>query len=273
MTAHLLTCDLAGTARAVLSTERHIEAPNVSPDGRALIVNADGLLWRVALDAPALRPVDTGFAVNLNNDHGFSPDGRWLAISDKTEDGASAIYIVPAAGGAPRRVTPLTPSWWHGWAPDGKRIAYAAARGGPVGIATCALDGGDERWLTPGFDHCDGPDYTPDGRWIWFNGQRDGQVRLWRMRPDGADLQAMTGDDRVHWFPHPSPDGAHVLYLAFPAGTTGHPFGCEVELRLLPSGGGAHRVVARIFGGQGSLNVPCWAPDGSWFACVAWDRP
>lgn len=274
MASHLRIHDLAsGEARTVLSTETLIEAPNWTRDG-ALIVNGEGRLFRVPLEAPALQPIDTGFARQLNNDHGVSPDGQWLAISDKTETGQSAIYTLPITGGVPRRVTALTPSWWHGWAPDGARIAYAAARGGgPVRIATSGVDGSDERFLTEGFTHCDGPDYTPDGRWIWFNGETGGRVCLWRMRPDGADLQRMSGDNRVHWFPHPAPDGGQVLYLAFPPGTRGHPRGCEVELRLMPAGGGPPRVVERLFGGQGTLNVPCWAPDGSAFAFVAYDRP
>jgi Tol biopolymer transport system component len=274
MASHLRIHDLAtGQSRTVLSCDMRIEAPNWSRED-ALIVNGEGRLWRVPLAAPALQSVATGFATRLNNDHGLSPDGTLLAISDATEDGRSAIYLLPSAGGTPRRVTPKSPSWWHGWSPDGNRIAYAAARdGGLVVVATCALDGTDERLLTEGFDHCDGPDYTPDGRWLWFNGETGGRVCLWRMRPDGTGLQRMSGDERVHWFPHPSLDGRHVLYLAFPPGTVGHPRDREVELRLMPAEGGAPQVQERIWGGQGSINVPCWAPDSRGFAYVCWDRP
>ncbi len=274
MASHLNIHDLAsGRSRTVLSTDLLIEAPNWTRDD-ALIVNGSGRLWRVPLAAPELQPLDTGFAARLNNDHGPSPDGATLAISDATEDGRSAIYLIPAAGGTPRRVTPKSPSWWHGWAPGGARIAYAAARdGGPVRIATCAIDGSDERLLAEGFDHCDGPDYSADGRWIWFNGEVADRVCLWRIHPDGSGLERMSGDERVHWFPHPSPDGHHVLYLAYPAGTKGHPRDCEVELRLMPAAGGPPKVLERIWGGQGSINVPCWAPDGRGFAYVCWDRP
>lgn len=275
MAAHLMIHDLAsGKDREVYSTDRLIEAPNFTRDGRALIVNAEGRLWKVKLSAPELLPVDTGSASKLNNDHGVSPDGRTLAISSHDEDGKSAIYTLPIAGGEPRRVTPLTPSWWHGWSPDGERIAYAAARGNRVvKIATCRLDGSDEMVLTQDFDHCDGPDYSPDGAWIWFNGETRGHVSLWRMHPDGSELERMSGDERVHWFPHPSPDGDWVLYLAYPTGTQGHPRDREVELRLMPAEGGSPRVVVELFGGQGTINVPCWAPDGKSFAYVAWDRP
>lgn len=266
MISELCTSDLAGTVEVILRHNGHIEAPNWHPAGD-LIVNGDGRLFRVPLAAPALHPIDTGFATSLNNDHGLSPNGRTLAISDKTETGASCIYTLPIGGGTPRRVTPLTPSWWHGWSPDGTRLAYVGARKeGPVTLYTCALDGQDEQQITHDFDHVDGPDYTPDGQWIWFNGERDGAVNLWRIRPDGTDQEQMTFGDSVDWFPHPSPDGAHVVWLAYPPGTQGHPGGCDVSLRLMSSDGGTERTLTELYGGQGTLNVPSWAPDSQRFA-------
>lgn len=263
MISELCTIDIdTGEVTVVLAHDGHIEAPNWHPDGY-LIVNGDGRLFRVPLAAPALHPVDTGFATGLNNDHGLSPDGRMLAISDKTETGKSCIYLLPVGGGTPRRVTAEVPSWWHAWSPDGARIAYAGARRAdqPISLYTCAVDGSDEICVTEDFDHVDGPDYTPDGAWIWFNGERDGAVDLWRIRPDGSDPQRMTGGGSVDWFPHPSPDGHHVVYIAYPPGTTGHPGGLDVSLRLMPASGGASRPLVDLHGGQGTLNVPSWAPD------------
>ena len=140
--------------------------------------------------------------------------------------------------------------------------------GGPVLLYTCALDGTGERCLTPGFDHVDGPDYSADGAWIWFNGERDGAVDLWRVRPNGTGMERMTEDAAVNWFPHPSPDGAHVVYLAYPPGTEGHPGGLDVSLRMLPQAGGPSRHLIDLYGGQGTINVPSWAADGSAFAFV-----
>lgn len=259
-----------GETRVILRHEGHIEAPNWHPDGW-LLVNGEGRLFRVPLEAPELVAVDTGFAVACNNDHGISPDGRRIVISDKTRTDASCIYLLPIEGGEPERVTPQGPSWWHGWSPDGARLAYAGARdggpdGGPVLVYTCALDGSDEVCLTPGFEHVDGPDYSADGRWIWFNGERDGSVDLWRVRPDGSAMERMTKGDSVDWFPHPSPDGRHVVYLAYPTGTQGHPGGLDVGLRLMPQAGGESRELCRLHGGQGTINVPSWAPDGRAFA-------
>jgi Tol biopolymer transport system component len=262
-----------GQATTVLKTERLVEAPNWVPDGKALVVNGDGRLYRIDLTAPAaLNEIDTGFAVACNNDHGISPDGRSLVISDASEVGQSCIYILPAAGGSPRRITANTPSYWHGWSPDGKTLAYCAARNKVFDIYVCGIEGGTETRLTDGKGHNDGPDYTPDGHWIWFNSNRSGTMQLWRMRPDGSAIQQMTDDDRVNWFPHPSPDGRHVLYLAYETGVDGHPRDKDVELRLLSADGGDPRVLLAMFGGQGSINVPCWEPGSQRFAFVRYER-
>lgn len=274
MTCSVEIFDLArGAARVVLDSDRHLEAPNWTRDGAALIVNGGGLLYRLTLETGTLDAMDTGDLAQLNNDHGLSPDGATLAISDKTETGKSCIYTLPAGGGTPRRVTENVPSWWHGWSPDGARLVYTAVRDGQFGIWTCPVEGGAETCVVSGPHHYDGPDFTPDGAWIWFNSDRGGPSSdLWRVRPDGADLQRMTESQRVEWFPHPAPDGRQVLYLSYPAGTKGHPFGRDVELRLMPADGGAPRTLVKLFGGQGTLNVPCWSPGGDAFAFIRYSK-
>lgn len=275
MKSELCTYDLkTGHVSVLLASERLIEAPNWAPDGNSLIVNGDGRLFRVDLAAPDLLEIDTGFATACNNDHGISPDGRWLAISDKTETGQSTIYTLPVSGGRPVRITGNTPSYWHGWSPDGKTLTYVGRRdGGAFSVFTIAVAGGEETCLTEGFEHTDGPDYAPDGRSIWFNGQKDGRMQLWRIGVDGTGATQMTDDGFCNWFAHPSPDGKHVLYLAYLPGTTGHPRDRDVELRLLPAAGGAARTLISLFGGQGTINVPCWAPAGHQFAFMRYGRP
>jgi Tol biopolymer transport system component len=275
MRSELAIHDLStGQVEMALQTGRLIEAPNWTPDGRALIVNGDGRLFRVALDgSPDLVEIDTGFATRLNNDHGISPDGKTLAISDSTEEGKSCVYTLPIDGGAPMRITAHVPSYWHGWSPDGTMLAYVGKRDAGFDIYVCPASGGEETRLTSGFEHCDGPDYTPDGEWIWFNGKQDGRMQLWRMRPDGSALERMTDDERVNWFPHPSPDGRTILYLAYENGVEGHPRDHDVELRAMPASGGLPEVLLGLYGGQGSINVPCWAPDSTRFAFVRYARP
>lgn len=275
MASHLCIYDLASASVSqVLSTDRLIEAPNWTQDGRALIVNGDGLLFQVDLGHPVLAQIPTPGLTRLNNDHGISPDGRWHALSDSTADGKSAVYVMPFGGGTPRRLTPRVPSYWHGWSPDGATLAYVAQRdGGVYDVYTVPFAGGDERRLTDGFEHTDGPDYTPDGTWLWFNGQRQGRMQLWRLPAGGGAPQQMTDDERWNWFPHPSPDGKWVVYVAFEPGTKGHPRDHDVQLRLLPAEGGTPKVLHDLFGGQGTINVPSWSPDSARFAFVQYDRP
>ena len=261
-----------GAVAEVLATDRLIEAPNWAPDGLSLVVNGDGRMFRVPLDAPDLIPIDTGHAVHCNNDHGISPDGTRMVISDSTDTGQSCIWVLPIAGGTPRRVTEQVPSWWHGWSPDGSTLAYVGRRDGDFGIYTIGVDAGAEQHLVSGGGHYDGPDYSPDGKWIWFNSDRGGSMDLWRIAVAGGEPERMTDDDRVNWFPHPAPDGRTVLYLSYEPGTEGHPRDRDVELRLLDTADGSVRTLLALFGGQGSINVPCWSPDGSHFAFVRYGR-
>ncbi len=269
MRSEIAIYDLAsGAAQSLLKTERLIEAPNWTPDGGSLVVNGEGHLYAVDLKNPEIIKIDTGFVNRCNNDHGISPDGRMLVISDSFEAGGSRIYTLPFGGGAPTLVQGKSPSYWHGWSPDGKTLAYVAKRGSSFQIHTCPAGGGPELQVTRDFDHCDGPDYTPDGEWMWFNGEIKGSVQLWRIRPDGSTPQQMTNDERVNWFPHPSPDGQHIVYVAYENGTRGHPRDKNIELRLMPAGGGTPKTLLAAFGGQGTMNVPCWSPDSRRFAFV-----
>lgn len=258
-----------GSREVVYSAPGRFEAPNWSRDGRSLIFNQDGRIHVLDLETRSVEVLDTGSAVRCNNDHGLSPDGRWLAVSHAPAD-RSLIFVVPSAGGTPRRVTPKGPSYWHGWSPDGRTLAYCAERDGEFDVYTVPAEGGPETRLTtaPGLD--DGPDYAPDGS-IWFNSVRTGVMRIWRMNPDGSDQTQMTFDaDWADWFPHPSPDGKWVVFLSYHASVSGHPPDKDVVLRVMPREGGAPRILASLFGGQGTINVPSWSPDGRRFAFVSY---
>ena len=268
-----------GRVREVLSVPGRIEAPNWAPSGDWLLVNGEGRLFRVPLDKPALLPVDTGVAIMCNNDHGISPDGQTIILSSHHEGDGSEVYALPVgrgtdAGGALRKVSPEGPSWWHGISPDGQTLAYVAARGGRrvVDVYTVATAGGVEVRLTNGEGHCDGPDFSADGALIYYNCDRPtdsgAHAQIWVMAADGTGQRQLFADEFVNWFPHPSPDGRHLVYLAYPQGTTGHPADLPVALVLCDPGGGNRRRVREFTGGQGTINVPSWAPDGSAFAYV-----
>ncbi len=272
MRSVLCIWDVAARAeRVVLEVDGRIEAPNWHPDGDWLLVNGDGRLFCVPLDKPVLIPVDTGFATRCNNDHGFSPDASRIVISHHTDRGAE-IFMVAAGGGTPQPVTALAPSWWHGWSPDGKTLAYVAARGSRVvDVYTIPAGGGDEVRLTGGEGHCDGPDFSADGALIYYNCDRGGHAQIWVMGADGADQRQLFADDHVNWFPHPSPCGRHLVYLAYPPGTSGHPADLPVALVICDPDGGNRRRLVEFTGGQGTINVPSWVRDGAAFAYMRYE--
>ncbi len=259
----------SGDRRSVHHTNELIEAPNWTPDGHALYFNGGGRIYRLPLAGTATPElIDTGFAVKCNNDHGLSPDGSTLVISDQTKDGHSRIYTLPAAGGAPKEITPKAPSYWHGWSPDGQTLAYCAQRDGKFGIFTIPVAGGAEKRLTitDGLD--DGPDYSPDGKWIYFNSDRTGRMQIWRMHADGSAMEQVTKDEYNNWFAHPSPDGKWLVLLSYAPDVSGHPADKDVMLRLMPVAGGEITVLVKLFGGQGTINVPSWSPDSLKLAYV-----
>ncbi len=261
-----------GDRQIVRQALEHFEAPNWSPDSLYLVYNSGGLLYKIAVEGGRPQQINTDFATRCNNDHGFSPDGTELVISHSPDGGSSTIYILPAEGGTPRQVTEHSPSYWHGWSPDGATLVYCARRDGEYDVYAISVTGGEETRLTvaPGLD--DGPEYSPDGETIFFNSVRTGQMKVWRMDPDGANQLQVTPDDEYgDWFPHPSPDGQWIVFLSYDRNVEGHPPNRNVVLRMMPMDGSAPpHVVAQLFGGQGTINVPSWSPDSRHFAFVSY---
>jgi TolB protein len=255
----------------VYSTPGRIEAPNWSRDGASLLFNRDGKIERIAATGGTPQVIDTGFATRCNNDHGISPDGKQVVISDQTQgDHTSQIYILPLAGGTPRPITKNSPSYWHGWSPDGKTLAFVGQRNGDFDIYTISTQGGEERQLTTAKGLDDGPEYSPDGKYIYFNSVRSGHMQIWRMNADGSDQTQVTNGELNDWFPHLSPDGTQMVFLSFPKEVEGHPENKDVMLRLLSLKDGKITVLAKLFGGQGTINVPSWSPDGTKLAFVSY---
>jgi TolB protein len=273
----------SGRIETVFTDDRHFEAPNWSPDGRFFVVNSKGRLYRLAADGDKrLEEIPTGFATRANNDHGISPDGRYLVLSHHaaehvTDPGqdwlASSIYVLPIEGSpTPTKVTTKAPSFWHGWSPDGKTLAYVGRRDGEWDVYTIPVSGGEERRLTTCRGLDDGPDYSPDGAFIYYNSFCSGSMQIWRMRPDGSGAEQLTRDAHSNWFPHPSPDGRWVVYLSYLEDQgEAHPFGKQVKLRLMDVRDGSVRdLTAPFFGGQGTINVPSWSPDSRRVAFVTY---
>lgn len=273
-----------GRAKVIYSADRLIEAPNWSPDGKSLLVNTGGDLYLLQVDTPAaqLQKIDLGAYGKCNNDKTFSPDGKLIAFSSSAKAKGSQVYTVPAIGGEPKLIVPETPSYFHGFSPDGKWMAIVAQRNKNFDLFRVPTVGGEQQRLTSAAGYDDGPDYSPDGKWIYFNSDRSDGWDIWRMPAAGAgadDAQAVriTSDEKEDWFPHPSPDGKKIVFLSFPKGTAGHDGRLLVELRMISAPGAKVKKMTphtlhQFFGGQGSINVNSWSPDSRKFAFVTYEQ-
>jgi len=248
------------------------EAPNWTRDGKELLFNREGRIWRLPVDGTtAPVPIDTGFAVRCNNDHGISPDSSLLVVSDQSQaDHQSRLYVLPIAGGEPRQVTKSAPSYWHGWSPDGRTLAFVGQRNGEFDIYTIPVGGGEETRLTTAKGLDDGPEYSPDGQYIYFNSERTGHMQIWRMKADGSEQEQVFSDEWNNWFPHLSPDGKYMVFLTYDKNVGGHPENKDVMLRLMTLGDKKIKTLAQLFGGQGTINVPSWSPDSKSVAFVSY---
>ena len=272
--SHLELLDVANGHRQVMySADYVLEAPNWTHDGQALIYNSDGRLYRFDLATKIPSLIDTESVVTNNNDHVISFDGTMLAISSHSgEEHTSRVYTVPIQGGKPVLITPTGPSYLHGWSPDDQFLVYTGLRNGNYDVYRISVDGGEETQLTTAIGLDDGPEYTPDGKYIYFNSVRSGRMQIWRMKPDSSDQEQMTDDEYNNWFPHISPDGKWVVfvtYLVNEVEPSDHPPAKHVYLRLMPLDGGTPKVLAYLYGGQGTMNVPSWSPNSKQVAFVS----
>jgi len=269
------------THKVIKSFPYVIEAPNWTPDGRWLVINKEGRLYKLAPDGSTdLIEIPTGDITQCNNDHVITADGKWIGLSSNDPANKrsynSFVYLVPFEGGNPQRITPDGPSYLHGISPDGKMAAYCAFRGPQMeqDVYVMPIRGGKEIRLTdaPGLD--DGPEYSPDGKYIWFNSVRTGRMQVWQMKADGREQTQMTFDqDMNSWFPHISPDGKTIVYIAYhdyEIDPGSHVANLNVQLRMIPAEGGTPEVLTELFGGQGTINVNSWSPDSRQFAYVSY---
>lgn len=264
-----------GKRKVIFEKPGRFEAPNWMPDGKKLLFNMDGFLYKIPVGGGEIEKLNTDFANNINNDHGISFDGKLLAISNSLKGEGSRVYVLPLAGGVPKKITEKTPSYWHGWAPNNKEVVYVAMRDGKkvYNIYRNSIEGGKEVALTDIGEgqHVDGCEYSPDGKYIYYNGHYTGTMQIWRIKPDGSGREQLTFDDYNNWFPHISPDGKWIVMISFPntIDPNSHPGYKRVMLRIMPVTGGEPRVLAYLYGGQGTINVPSWSPDGKQIAFVS----
>ncbi|GAA4465982.1 SMP-30/gluconolactonase/LRE family protein [Nibrella saemangeumensis] len=268
----------SGRRKIIYQSPESLQAPNWTLDDKALIYNSKGLLYRFDLASLVPTVIKTGFVTNNNNDHVLSFDGKMLGLShgSKEDGNKSIIYTVPVTGGVPKKITPIGHSYLHGWSPDGQWLTFTGERNGEFDIYKVSSAGGPEVRLTTAKALDDGPEYSPDGQYIYFNSTRTGNMQIWRMKADGSEQEQVTTDAFNNWFPHISPDGKQLVILSFQKdiNPNDHPFYKYVYLRLMPIVNGKPdvsklKVIAYVYGGQGTINTPSWSPDSKRIAFIS----
>ena len=264
----------SGKRDIVYTVPYSIQAPNWTVDGKSLIFNDyKGLIYRFDLASKNVSPINTGSVTHNNNDHVISFDGKMLGLSSNVESlGGSIIYTVPISGGTPKQITPKGPSYLHGWSPDGNFLVFCGERNNEFDVYKIPSSGGPEQRLTETKGLDDGPEYSPDGKFIYFNSVRSGSMQIWRMKPDGKDPEQVTNDGFNNWFAHISPDGKWIVFISFLKEEVLpgiHPPYKHVYIRLMPYTGGSVKVIAYLYGGQGSINTPSWSPDSKKVAFIS----
>jgi len=265
---------ISGKREIIYSQANSIQAPNWLPDGKTLLFNdSKGLIYTFNLKKRQPVLLNSGSVKANNNDHVISFDGKMLGLSSFVgELGGSIIYTVPIEGGEPKQITPRGPSYLHGWSPDGNHLVFCGERNGNYDIYKIPVNGGPEIRLTDAIGLDDGPEYSPDGKYIYFNSVRSGLMQVWRMKPDGTDQEQLTNDEFNNWFPHISPDGKWIVFLSFLKEDVApgiHPPYQQVYIRIIPVNGGTPKVLAYVYGGQGSINTPSWSPDSKRIAFIS----
>jgi Tol biopolymer transport system component len=272
--SHVELFDLATGKRSVVYSEAaSLQAPNWTLDGKSLLYNKSGLIYKLDLKTKKVSQLNTGAVKNNNNDHVISFDGKMLGLSSTSPDKkySSAVYTVPITGGEPKLITTAGVSYLHGWSPDGRWLTYTAQRNGDFDIYKIPAAGGEEVRLTTNKGLDDGPEYSPDGKYIYYNSVRSGRMQLWRMKEDGTGHTQITNDTLNNWFPHISPDGKNIVFISFQNDVKpdDHPFYKHVYIRMMPVSGGEPKVLVYLYGGQGTINTPSWSPNSKRFAFVS----
>lgn len=265
----------SGNRKIVYSTPSSVRAPNWTKDGKSLIYNCDGKLYNFDIAKGIPKVINTKFAIKNNNDHALSFDGKMLGISNSSEnkEGQSQVFVVPVKGGTPELITEKYPSYFHGFSPNGENMLFTGSRDekNNMDIYSINIKSKVETRLTnsPGLD--DGSEFSPDGKYIYFNSVRSGKMQIWRMLADGSHPERITQDEMNNWFPHISPDGKNIVYIAYGNDVLpgDHPFYKHVSIRLMNIETREIKILAHLYGGQGTINVPGWSPDGKKFAFVS----
>lgn len=227
----------------LIRENRHFKAPNWAPNRIYLLLNSNGKIEKYSLKGEALGTIYTGELSKNNNDHGISFDGNILFFSS-----------------GQNKIKTHSSSYWRGVSPDGETIVYCAERNGNYDVYKMSANGGEEIRPTTAEGLDDGPEYSPDGRYIYFNSFQTGKMQIWRMFTDDTHKEQMTFDNYSNWFAHIAPHNQNAVPISYTEDQDQqHPFGKQLKLSLLDLATKELSDLTPIFYDEpGTLNIPSW---------------
>ncbi len=139
------------------------------------------------------------------------------------------------------------------WSPDGASISFRRHRR----TERIAVDGGTPVAADPAA--APAPDANSDGRYVYFNSDRGGNMQVWRRPAEGAGEEQLTAGDLANWFPRISPDRQRLAFISFREQTFAPAEGTIALLRVMNLSDGRIATIATLPGGS---DAPSWSPDG-----------
>jgi Tol biopolymer transport system component len=184
----------------------------ISPDGSQVVYGCDGGMCTVDTEGgePRFLLASAGWGLFYPT---FSPDGAQIAYFDGGGDVDNTLRVINADGSGVRVVIDQEFGHVHdlAWSPDGSRLAFQAAGGGPVRIEHVWIVGVDGSGLTDVSQEGDAWGaalrWSPSGRQLAF----ESPGGIWVINADGSGLRqvALPGRRAPVW----SPDGSRIAYL------------------------------------------------------------
>lgn len=228
--------------------------PDFAPDGRmvaSIVIDDNGQL--VTMDEHGVVQQVLHQGSELFHHADWSYDGAEIAYTADV-DGNPEIFLIPAEGGDPTRLTddPAV-DWGPSVSPDGLMVVFISDRDGDPDLYLVPSVGGTPQRLTDldGFEGS--PAYSPDGEWIAFETDASGNADIALIRPDGTGLVTITDDQGWDIGPAWSPDGSRI---AFTSDRTG-----DSEIFVMNRDGSDVRNLTRNPGGNDGWAGVSWSPD------------